>query len=339
MAENPELTMRVGRSEWTRLTWAFVISILLHASIYGGYQAGQRFGWWRNLQLPGWLNPTRMLAGLTKPDREKKPEEVEVEVPLVFVDVSATQATPEPPKPSPFYSDKNSKAENPDTKADTDTPKIDGKQTEIVKTEDVPRQKLFPLQPAAPARSLTEQEQEEVKPKPADKAGDLAMAKPAEAPVKEPPREDDRPPKPPKPLTTNETLTRLPSNDTRPGEKMKQEGGVRRHGLRSSLDVTATTFGAYDAKVIQAVQDRWDTLLENRLWARDRFGKVTVQFHLHADGTVSEMALLENTVDLSLALLCQSAIRDNAPYDPWPSDMKRKIGAEFREVTFTFYYN
>ena len=112
-----------------------------------------------------------------------------------------------------------------------------------------------------------------------------------------------------------------------------------RHGVQSSLDVTATSFGAYDAAVIAAVQNRWDALLENRLYARDRFGKVTVRFRLHADGTVTEMAFVENTVDLSLALLCQSAIRDSTPYAPWPSDMRRKIGAEYREVTFTFFYN
>jgi hypothetical protein len=167
------------------------------------------------------------------------------------------------------------------------------------------------------------------------------MAKPSDKPVIAPPRPDDAPPQPPKPRTIKEALARLPKSqvDTRPGRKMQQDGGVRHFSLNSSLDVSATTFGIYDAKVIQAVQERWDTLLENRLWARERFGKVSVRFRLHADGTVNEMVLTENTVDLSLALLCQSAIRDNAPYDPWPSDMKRKVGAEYREVTFTFYYN
>ena len=216
---------------------------------------------------------------------------------------------------------------------------IDGKQTEIVKTEDVPREKAFPLQPASPPQRVNEEPQREIKPKPAEKPGDLAMAKPADKAIEAPPKKDDEPPQPPKPRTIKEALARLPANDTRPGPKMKQDGGVRRPGLHSTLDVTATAIGAYDAKVIQAVQDRWDTLLENRLWARDRFGKVSVGFRLHADGTITDMTLIENTVDLSLALLCQSAIKDNSPYDPWPSDMRRKIGTESREVTFTFYYN
>jgi len=353
MAENPDLTVRIKRSDWKRIGWAFVISIILHVMIFGGYRAGQRFGWWQNLHLPAWLDPAKQLAALTKSktDDSKKNEEIEIEVPLTFVDVSSEQATPEPPKTSPFYSDKNSKAANQDTKNDTSVPKIEGHQTEIVKTEDVPREKMFPLQPAAPPQPAipppppdqkpNEKEQPEIKPKPADAPGDLAMAKPSDKPLVAPPREDEAPPQPPKPRTLAEARARLPKNttDTRPGRKMEQQGGVRHFSLHSSLDVSATTFGVYDAKVIQAVQERWDSLLENRLWARDRFGKVSVRFRLHADGTVTEMILTENTVDLSLGLLCQSAIRDNAPYDPWPSDMKRKVGAEYREVTFTFYYN
>jgi hypothetical protein len=354
MAEHPDLTVRIKRSDWKRIGWAFAISIILHAVIYGSYEAGQRLGWWQNLQLPAWLNPAKQLAALTKSktDDSQKNQEVEVELPLTFVDVSSSQATPEAPKESPYYSDKNSKAANPDTKADTATPKIDGHQIEIVKTEDVPREKMFPLQPAAPPQPTppppdqqpNESEQPEIKPKRAEAHGDLAMAKPADKPVKAPPREDDAPPQPPKlpkPMTVKEALARLPKpeSDTRPGRKMEQNGGVRHFSLQSSLDVRATTFGLYDAKVIQAVQERWDMLLENRLWARDHFGKVSVRFQLHSDGTVTQMDLTENTVDLSLALLCQSAIRDNAPYDPWPDDMKRKVGASYREITFTFYYN
>jgi hypothetical protein len=50
------------------------------------------------------------------------------------------------------------------------------------------------------------------------------------------------------------------------------------------------------------------------------------------------MTLMQNTVDLTLALLCESAIRDSAPFAAWPADMRRMIGADFREVTFTFFY-
>jgi hypothetical protein len=108
--------------------------------------------------------------------------------------------------------------------------------------------------------------------------------------------------------------------------------------MESSLDARATAFGAYDAAIVRAVQNRWYGLLENRSWAADRTGKVSLKFRLNSDGTVTEMAFLENTVDLALGMLCQSAISDSAPFGAWPSDMRREIGANFREVTFTFYY-
>jgi len=31
-------------------------------------------------------------------------------------------------------------------------------------------------------------------------------------------------------------------------------------------------------------------------------------------------------------------VLDPAPYGVWPSDMRRMVGANFRDVTFTFYY-
>jgi len=71
MAENPDLTVRIKRSDWKRIGWAFVISIILHVMIFGGYRAGQRFGWWQNLHLPAWLDPAKQLAALTKSKTEK----------------------------------------------------------------------------------------------------------------------------------------------------------------------------------------------------------------------------------------------------------------------------
>jgi hypothetical protein len=120
---------------------------------------------------------------------------------------------------------------------------------------------------------------------------------------------------------------------------MKQDGGVKRQSLVSSLNVRSTPFGAYDNAIIAAVQNRWYDLLDSRNYSRDRAGRVTVKFHLNVDGSVSDMSFVENTVDLMLGLLCQSAIKDPAPFDPWPSDMRKLIGADHREVTFTFFYN
>ena len=65
----------------------------------------------------------------------------------MFVDVNPAQATPEAPKNAKFYAAKNSRAANPDPTADTDVPQINGKQADVLKTEDTKRAKFDQLQP------------------------------------------------------------------------------------------------------------------------------------------------------------------------------------------------
>ena len=113
---------------------------------------------------------------------------------------------------------------------------------------------------------------------------------------------------------------------------------MARFNLASSLDVTATPFGAYDAAIVAAIQHRWYALLDDQRLTRGT-GKVAVRFRLHDDGRVTTMDVTENTVGELLSILCERAIRDPSPFAPWPSDMRRLVGANYREVNFTFYYN
>src|SRR5439155_7874075 len=155
---------------------------------------------------------------LKKPEVQPPPLR---EVPLMFVDVNPNLATTEPPKDAKYYSDKNSVAANPEPKADTDTPRITGKQEHVVRTEDTPRQKFSALQPQLPADQAKEA-QEEIKPKATYKPGDLAMAKPDLTTSKEGGEAAH-----PRPRTITEALALKPNNRL-VGEKMRQEGGVRR---------------------------------------------------------------------------------------------------------------
>jgi len=120
---------------------------------------------------------------------------------------------------------------------------------------------------------------------------------------------------------------------------MKQPGGVKRFALEPSLDVRATPFGAYDAAIIAAIQKRWYDLLGEREFAANYSGKVVLEFRLNSDGRVTEMKVDETNVTELLALLCQRAVQDPAPFAPWPADLRRLVGKEYREVRFTFYYN
>lgn len=140
-----------------------------------------------------------------------------------------------------------------------------------------------------------------------------------------------------RPRTIREALARLPANQMI-GQKMKQDGGVRRKLETSLFDTVATPFGAYDRYLIDAIQSRWYSLLDERNYAAESRGKVVLQFVLHPDGRVTDMTMSENSAGEVLGYICQKAVLDPAPYPPWPSEMHRMIG-ENRPIQFTFYYD
>ncbi len=361
IAGMPNQSWRQEEATYSRLVWAFVISLAIHALIYGGYWSGKKLNLWDKLHLPTWLQPVKHVAEAIKKEIEP-PKQPTPPPPLVFVDVSPSQAVAEPPKDAKFYSDRNSVAANakpPDKIADM--PKVDGKQTHMVKNKDVPHEKPVPLAAVPPAppkqpepekkqvstpqpeplkpsppkeKPPTELAKNEVKPTVAQPPGDLTVAKPQPAPSEE---NNVEPPKPKRPRTVQEALAQL-SPDQLPGQKIKQDGGVRRQALDPGFDVAASPFGAYDRALIEAISQRWYSLLDARDYASDSQGKVVLQFRLHYDGRITDLSVSENSAGEMLGLICQKAILDPAPFAVWPSDMRRMLG-DTRFIQFTFYYN
>jgi hypothetical protein len=327
VASMPRWSLRLEQAESSRLAWAFTLSLAVHLLIFGGYYTGKKFNVWENLHWPAWLQPIKMLAEVFKKKVDPQQSPLQ-DVPLMFVDVSPAQATIEPPKDAKFYSDKNSRAANPDTTVDSNVPKITGNQKEVVRTEDVPRKVFTPLQPTPPAQEA----QQEMKAKPAEAPGDLAMAKPDLTP-----RKDTGEAPQPRPRTIAEARARQQDNRLA-GQKTKQEGGVRRHLDMSAVDAKATPFGAYDWALIQAVQQRWFSLLDQQAYAYDGQGKVVLQFTLHYDGRITEMSVHENTAGFKWGVICEQAVQDPAPFSAWPAEMRRMLG-NTRNIQFTFYYN
>jgi outer membrane biosynthesis protein TonB len=333
VAEMPKLSLRLERAETSRLAWAFGLSLAAHLLVFGTYEAGKKFQVWQNLHWPAWLRSAQMLTEVLKKKEVTPLAAQQAQVPLMFVDVSPAQAVAEPPKNAKFYSDRSSVAANPEANKDSDMPKIMGKQTEIVRTRDVPKEKFVPLQPS-PAPQPPQEAQEEQKPKPAYTPGDLTMARPEDKPRKD--EGEAKEAKPSRPRTVREALARM-QNSGLAGEKLKQEGGVKRRALEPGFDVAASPFGAYDRALIEAIQYRWYSLLDRHDYASDSRGKVVLQFHLHYDGRVTDMKVAENNVGELLCLLCQKAVMDPAPFSAWPSDMRRLLG-NTRSIQFTFYY-
>lgn len=311
-------SLRTSRVEIERLGYALALSLLLHLLSWGGYEIGKRFGWWEPIHWPAWLQHVRKVSLLAP-----RPA-VSQEQPLEFVTVD--QASPEAPKNAKYYSSQNSRAADLTGNHETEKPKLNGHQTDVPKVEDVLRP-VFAKQ-SNPTPQQPEDQQTEQRPS-SEKSGDLMLGKPLDAQTEENQQTPQRP------RTIRQALAQL--NRT-PGPAMRQDGGAPRRALVPSLDALSTPFGAYDAAIVEAVTQRWYDLLDSGSFAQDRSGRVTLRFHLNYDGTISDMQVMDNTVGELLCYVCQQAITDPAPYAKWPEDMRREIGRNYRDITFTFYY-
>jgi len=296
-------SLRFSSPEVRRLGLALALSLGLHLLAWGGYEADKKLGLSQRWHWPAWLQHLAIMKVVPVPAPQSREE------PLMFVNVE--QPSADAPQSARYYSSQNSRAADP-ALGSKEVPQLNGKQTEVAKTENTPRPDFNRLQPA-PAVP------------PAIQPGDLTLGKPEDARQQEQPR----------PRTIKQALAQ--QSHHLPGVQMKQEGGMR-HQLSASFDVKATQFGAYDAALVEAVTQRWYDLLDSQQFAMDRTGKVTLRFHLNNDGTITEMRVLENTVGDLLGYVCQKAVSDPAPFAPWPTDMRRLIGEDYREITFTFYY-
>jgi hypothetical protein len=310
------------------LVRAVVISLAIHLLSFGTWKYGQTHQWWRESHLPNWLQKARnqLVQKMAKaiPPRAPQPQPVT----LTFVDVDPTTAVAEPPKNAKFTSSANTVASSTKKAAD-ELPELTGKQDKVLKTTEnsKPEPKAQPLQPSPKIQPE--------KPSPPPKAytpGDLAIAKPRDKSNDSKSEQPETQPEHRRPQTVAEAKALRGIT----GDKMKHDSGSSRVGMSSSLDVRRTVTGDYDRTFVDAVQTRWDSLLEGK--GATPIGQVRLEFKLHYDGRITDMKMPQNGVDAFFALLCQKAILDNAPYPRWTPEMRREIAGDTRVVTFTFYY-
>ena len=306
-------SLRLNRFENERLALALAISLSAHLLAWGGYEIGRGFHFWQR------LNPVQRAVKMIPPPQI-------TEEPLTFVTVN--QPSTEAPQKAKYYSNKNSRAANPDAGRDSDIPQINGRQTDVPKTEDAQRPQFSKAQPAPPQTQPADNAQQQ-QPSPTIQPGDLTLAKLENL---RPQPQNNSPP--PRPRTINEALAQ---QDLLPGVKMKQDGGVRWHAIVPSFDVKLTGFGDYDAQLVAAITQRWYDLLDSQQFALDRTGKVVLQFRLNYDGTITDMKVAHNDVGELLGYVCQKAVTDPAPFAKWPGEMRFKLG-DSRDIQFTFYY-
>jgi outer membrane biosynthesis protein TonB len=330
-------TLRARPWEDSQLVWALVISVIVHLSAFGVFKVGQHYHLWEKIRVPAWIQriTDALVPALAK--RAAQPPKPQNEMPLMFIEVSPDLAVADAPKDARHYAAHSTRATQSDpADKDTGVPKITGQQDQVPRTEDTKLSRAQPLQPALPQPPPDETPKEEQKPAPALSPNALTLGKPSDQ-SKPADGQADRPRR----MTVAEAKARQAQQQalSTAGQKMRQDGGVQQRGPRITFDAVGTPFGAYDALVVAAVQERWYGLLEQRSYASDRSGKVVLEFNLHHDGRVTDLIVAENTVDELLCLLCQKAILDPSPFARWPSEMRRLTKGDSREVRFTFYYN
>ena len=336
---------------------ALVLSILLHLFLIGTVELGARLGWWRHSFIQNWLvTPVnaRQAAALAEARAQAELRKLE-EIPLVFLEVDPSQASADAPEQAAYYAAANSRAANPDT-ADTLKPRIDGNQDKVPRTTTLQYPTVQPVQPIQsvpeplPLVALAPRPRErpaprvesQAKSETALKPGDLLVAKPApdsqNIASTGQSRAGTQPlPRPERPRTVAQARAQQ-GQSAITGEKMKQEGGVKRFGVESTLDARATSYGAYDAAVIAAIQQRWYTLLDERSYSLERSGKVVIKFRMKYDGSIQNLEVVDADVGELLSIVCAKAIDDPAPFGAWPRQMRVELG-DFRDVRFTFHYN
>ena len=242
---------------------------------------------------------------------------------VIFLEVPPNMASENAPEDSKYYSNQNSEAADEQTEKETPQPKIDGTQEKVPRIVD---SKLTP--PTKPAEPKSEPKPKPTKPEPAPSKAETLN------PIQTKPKPEPKPePKPRRPRTVAEAKQLAMVQ----GQKIKQEGGVKKRATIVGLDAKASPFGDYDARLIAAIQNRWNQILD--LHYTPSVGRVVLTFNLWSDGKVTNVQIERSTVNTILALKCERAVKEPSPYEPWPEKMRDEIDSDRRFVRFTFYYN
>ena len=292
-----------------------------------------------------------------------------------FMETDPSQVTGEKPKNAKYYSDKSTIAANPNnpTSKVGDTPYLDGKETRAMNTLNVPSPSGAAAQPIAPpsmpgapgattprpppglqAPNAPQKQAASPPAPPPDVAAQgvklvdeqqLALA-PKPTPQTEVVKGPDVPtpaaPTPDAPAGDGAQAMATPTDPGVPGREIVSRkahltvAGVTRSGV-AAFGVEENPFGAYDKKIIKAVQSRWYALID-RFGMYERAGAVTVHFQLLDDGQVRDLTISDNSAGEILSLFCEKAIIESGPFDPLPDNLRALVGKEPRDASFTFYY-
>jgi hypothetical protein len=314
------------------LSAAVLVSVLLHALVFGGFRQ-------LSLRLPhrraAATMPVITFVQVAEPPAVVAPKPIASRTePREFVETDARQVTGEQPQATAFYSDKATVAANPENPTGKlgDTPFLSGTDTRVHSTEDVP----LPT-PAPAAMPVTPQAARDRRPpEGAAPSAPPPVTAPLGTRVVEPATTPVTAPAAPVVVAKAQTPGAASPREIVARKAALTATGVARTGV-AAFNVAASPFGEYDKKVVRAVQSRWFALIDrNDIY--ERSGVVALHFKLYTDGSVPRIERSENTAGEILALFCEKAILESAPFEPFPASLRALVGNEPRDVDFTFYY-
>lgn len=345
-----------------RVEIAVLVSMVLHLATFVCWQNRALLAHWPGFSAiakamrsmyPSVQRPEPKMQTVTFVDllEQEQPLPRAAEPARTFMETTESQVTGEEPKEAQFYSDKPTVAANPENPTDKtgDTPYLKGTESRVMSVEDAsPGAATAPPSPRAPEQaeppskaSLDTSKPATSPPEPPKKIGDegaqIVEEKKLAMVAAEIPLSVARPAIAPSPPAAPETPPAGPSGREIASVKSSLEAtGVFRSGI-ASFNVASSPFGAYDQKIVRAVQSRWYRLIE-KYGIYERAGVVHLFFELYDDGTLHSMEIRDNSAGEILALYCEKAVVDSAPFDPLPDNLRVLVGKEPREVNFTFYY-
>ena len=329
---------------------AMLIALAVTLAIHLSLAAGVIWVGWLESGAPA--QPREVLVLLNLSDRISEPGKIKEK--NTFVPVDPKTATPEPPKkPTPLFSNANSRAaqEEP-AKGEQPQSVIDGQNDLIPGSFNHPTPPAQ-TQPTAASKTLSPVD---LQPKKTIRKPTASIAvNPTGTSVKKsklaalndplepanvlgqpvPLKPETALPDEPRPTTLAEPNQRLAAAAMQASQKMKQDSDAQRKPP-ASLNVRLTGYGDYDARFVNAVRLAWMQYRAKPGWFQPR--TVVVRFKLHHDGTITDLAVGENSAKTIQAYYCRQALEIPGPFAKWTDTMRREIGVDFRPCQFTFRY-
>jgi hypothetical protein len=95
----------------------------------------------------------------------------------------------------------------------------------------------------------------------------------------------------------------------------------------------------YDHALYDKILDHWFKILDAMPFkTQPPTGNVVCEFHLLPDGHISDLKVLNPTVEESLVAPCKKAIFESAPFATWTREMHQEYTNGFCVIKIKFYY-